>query len=184
MAPESRPKIIRATERDVGEIADLAGVIWRVHYPGIITSEQIDYMLAKMYSLEVLRDEIARRGICYEKLMVDGEFAGFASFGPVAAEADEAGATEEGASGFKTVKLHKLYVLPRWHGKGLGTLLLKHCEDEARKGGARKIILAVNKRNSKAIAAYQRNGFAAVKSVVVDIGGGFVMDDFVMEKRI
>ncbi len=35
---------------------------------------------------------------------------------------------------------------------------------------------------SQAIRAYERNGFRTVRSQVADIGRGFVMDDYVMEK--
>jgi len=163
-------QILRATEADTPAIAKLAGIIWRAHYPGIITSGQIDYMLAKMYSLETLREEIRAQGIRYERLLADGGLAGFASYGP----------TEQA----EVFKLHKLYLHPDWHGRGLGSLLLQHCEREIRKLGATRLMLTVNKRNSKAIAAYQRNGFAVTESVVVDIGGGFVMDDHVMAKEL
>lgn len=164
------PQILPATESDLPAIATLAGVIWRAHYPGIISTEQIDYMLAKMYSLEVLRDEILRQRICYERLLVGGEFAGFAAHGPTGHP--------------KMFKLHKIYLHPTWHGKGFGSSLLRHCELEVRKLGADRLTLTVNKRNSKAIAAYERAGFAITDSVVVDIGGGFVMDDYVMQKEL
>ena len=127
-------------------------------------------MLAKMYSLETLREEIRLRAIRYERLLVGEEFAGFASHGP----------TEQP----KLFKLHKIYLHPAWHGRGLGSLLLRHCEREACKLGADRLVLTVNKRNSKAIAAYQRNGFSITDSVVVNIGGGFVLDDYVMAKGL
>jgi hypothetical protein len=41
-------QILPASEADFPGIAALAGVIWRAHYPGIISTEQIDYMLSKM----------------------------------------------------------------------------------------------------------------------------------------
>jgi len=164
------PQILPATEDDLPAIARLAGVIWRAHYPGIISIEQIDYMLAKMYALEALREEISRRAIRYERMLVGEELAGFASHGP----------TEQP----KIFKLHKLYLHPSWHHRGLGSLLLRHCKQEVRKLGAERLVLTVNKRNTKAITAYQRNGFAITDSVVVDIGDGFVMDDFVMAKEL
>ena len=164
------PQILTASETDLPAIASLAGVIWHAHYPGIISTEQIDYMLADMYSLETLREEIRLRAIRYERLLVGEEFAGFASHGP----------TEQP----KLFKLHKIYLHPAWHGRGLGSLLLRHCEREACKLGADRLVLTVNKRNSKAIAAYQRNGFSITDSVVVNIGGGFVLDDYVMAKGL
>ncbi len=74
--------------------------------------------------------------------------------------------------------------MPELHGRGLGSRLLQHVEREVRQLGARRLILSVNKRNAKAIAAYQRNGFVIAESVVTDIGGGFVMDDFIMTKEL
>jgi diamine N-acetyltransferase len=75
-------------------------------------------------------------------------------------------------------------VLPSLHGRGLGRLLLEHVEAAARRDGSRTVILNVNKRNAKAIAAYRACGYATRESVVVDIGGGFVMDDHVMAKPL
>jgi GNAT superfamily N-acetyltransferase len=91
-------------------------------FPGIITHAQIDYMLARMYALDVMRDEIATQGIRYDLLLVGGKPAGFASYGPTA---------EPGV-----VKLHKIYLLPELHGRGLGSRLLQHVEREVRAAGA------------------------------------------------
>ena len=163
-------EIVRATEAGLPAISELAGVIWRACYPGIITMEQIDYMLARMYALDVLRDEIRSQGIRYDRLLLDGKLVGFASYGPT---------SEPGV-----MKLHKLYLLPEMQGRGLGSRLLQQVEGEVRTGGARRLILSVNKRNTKAITAYKRNGFVIVESVVTDIGNGFVMDDYIMAKEL
>jgi ribosomal protein S18 acetylase RimI-like enzyme len=166
----NRAAILRAAEVDLPSIAALAGVIWRACYRGIISDEQIEYMLKRMYSIETMRDEILREAIRYERLVIEEEFVGFASYGP-------AGQAE-------TFKLHKLYLHPDRQGRGLGSLLLRHCEREARQAGARWLTLNVNKRNTRAIDVYQKGKFRITESVVVDIGGGFVMDDFVMAKEL
>jgi diamine N-acetyltransferase len=166
----SAAQILPATEADLPAIARLAAVIWRSHYPGIISTEQIEYMLAKMYSLETLREDIRLRAIRYERLLIGADLVGFAAHGP----------TEDA----KVFKLHKIYLNPAIHGQGLGSLLLRHCEREVCRLGAAKLMLTVNKRNSRAIAVYQRNGFAITDSVIVDIGGGFFMDDYVMTKEL
>ena len=167
---QNSPSIVPANAEHLPAISQLAGVIWRACYPGIITMEQIEYMLARMYSLETLREEVCLQGIRYDRLLAGDELIGFAAYGPT--ERPEAS------------KLHKLYLHPSRHGRGLGSLLLEHCEQEVRKLGSRRLVLNVNKRNAKAIATYRRNGFEIVDSVVADIGGGFVMDDFVMGKDL
>jgi GNAT superfamily N-acetyltransferase len=167
---DSNVQILPAGEEHLPALAELAGVIWRQHYPTIISREQIEHMLGKMYALETLRTELRAQQIRFVRLLVDRKFIGFASFGPM---------PEPGV-----FKLHKLYLLPEFHGRGFGARLLQFCENEVRKLGARKLILAVNKRNTKAIAAYERNGFAVAESVVNDFGGGFVMDDFIMAKEL
>ncbi len=118
-------EILPVGEEHLPALAELAGVIWRRHYPGIISHGQIDYMLGKMYSLETLREEIRSQGIRFYRLVVGGQMAGFASIGPL--ETPE------------VWKLHKLYLLPELHRRGLGSRLLQHCEAEARRLGARRI---------------------------------------------
>lgn len=165
-----RAQILPVTEEHLPALAELAGVIWRQHYPGIISRAQIEYMLGRMYSLETLRMELCEKQIHFVRLLVGERFVGFASFGPQ---------PEPGV-----MKLHKCYLLPEMHGHGYGSLLLQHCEQEAGRLGAHRLLLAVNKQNTKAIAAYQRNGFAIAESVVTDFGSGFVMDDYIMAKEL
>src|SRR5687767_13154902 len=102
-------------------------------------------------------------GIAYDRLLVGGQLRGFASYGPT--------------SNASELKLHKLYVHPDCQRRGYGAMLLKRAESAARERGFVVLVLAVNKKNTKAIAAYRKNGFALRESVVTDIGGGFVMDD-------
>lgn len=159
-----------ATIADLPSIRDLAATIWHAYYPGIVTREQIDYMLARMYALATLRYEMIVQGIRFDRLLLDHAFVGFVAYGPT----DLA----------DTWKLHKLYLLPAHHRRGLGSQMLRHCEARAREGGACHLKLNVNKRNARAIAAYERNGYAVVESVSVDIGDGFLMDDFIMAKSL
>jgi diamine N-acetyltransferase len=160
--------IVPASGKHLAEIAALAGVVWRAHYPGIISREQIEYMLARMYDLEVMAGELSQ-GIRYDRLLVGDELVGFASYGP---------ARE------KELKLHKIYIHPDYQRRGLGTFLLDYVIEEAERTGYAMLTLSVNKANRGAITAYQNSGFTMREAVVVDIGGGFVMDDFLMERKL
>jgi len=160
--------VLPAAKEHLAQIAALARVVWQAHYPGIISQEQIEYMLGRMYDLAVMEAELAN-GIRYDRVLLRQQLAGFASYGPAAPS---------------ELKLHKLYIDPQHQRCGLGTLLLEHVVQHARDSGFSELILSVNKANSAAIAAYQKNGFVIRNTVTVDIGGGFVMDDFVMERRL
>lgn len=162
----SAPLIRPATAADMPAIAALAAEIWRAHYPGIISTAQIEYMLAERYALDVLRAELESADRWWDVLTEHGEPRAFSSL-------------HRGASGDE-MKLDKLYVHPGRQRRGYGAMLLRHNVQRARVLGAARLILAVNKRNDKAIAAYRKFGFRIADAVVKDIGAGFVMDDFIM----
>jgi ribosomal protein S18 acetylase RimI-like enzyme len=155
---------------EVDALLALAREIWRAHYPPIIGQAQTEYMLAQRYTPEVVRAELARGELWWDTLSEDGEIVAFAS----SFAADAPGA----------IKLDKLYVHPQRQRRGYGAALIEHTCERAKRLGMEKIVLAVNKRNASAIAAYRSSGFEIAGAVVKDIGGGFVMDDFVMERKL
>jgi ribosomal protein S18 acetylase RimI-like enzyme len=170
MSESNRIHIVGATDRDLPAVAELARIIWRRHYPGIIASEQIEYMLERGYSRDALRRFITEGGAGLDLAHVDDRFAGFAAY--------------YGGDHPDELKLDKLYVHQDFHGQGVGHRLIDSAEAAALAQRRATIILNVNKRNAQAIRAYERNGFVVREAVVVDIGGGFVMDDYVMAKRL
>ena len=167
--PMSTTTIRYARRDELPALASLARRVWRIHYPGIITEGQIDYMLDRGYAIPTLEAELDA-GIAFPLLWSDGKLVGLASFGPGGQPGE--------------VKLHKLYLDPDFHRRGLGQQLLNWIETEASGHGFKRIILQVNKQNAKAIAAYRRRGFTVRTSLVVDIGQGYLMDDYLMEKDI
>ncbi|HUO07517.1 MAG TPA: GNAT family N-acetyltransferase [Phycisphaerae bacterium] len=159
-----------AGDDDLPEIASLARAIWPICYREIISPAQIRYMLERMYSLEQLRADLSA-GVSFDLLVENGRAIGFAGYGPVESNPGEC-------------KLHKLYLHPSHHRRGYGSRLLKHVIETARSGGYSSLALNVNKNNTIAIEVYKRHGFAVREAVVVDIGGGFVMDDYVMVRTL
>lgn len=168
-----------ATVDDVPRISTLAALIWRESYPGIISDDQIDYMLNMMYDVDVLRHELVDENVRYYLLTDSDLDVGFVAWGPGPTLTPLSGG--EGA-GERSAKIHKLYLRRDRQGQGLGRMMLEHAVDQARLAGYPKVVLNVNKHNDHAIATYLRNGFTIRKSIVVDIGGGYVMDDYVMER--
>ena len=161
--------VVPAATCELPAIAALAGVIWRVNYPGIITREQIEYMLARMYEVGELERQVGQ-GTVFLRLLVAEKLIGFAAHSPTNDPTER--------------KLDKLYVHPDRQRHGHGSRLLNYVVEASRALGCATLMLTVNKRNTKAIAAYEKNGFTIRESVVADIGGGFVMDDYVMACRL
>jgi ribosomal protein S18 acetylase RimI-like enzyme len=82
------------------------------------------------------------------------------------------------------MKLEQIYLLEEYRGKGLGGLMLRHVEAEALKKNVRFLMLQVNKHNKDSIAIYRKAGFQVREGAIFDIGNGYFMDDYVMEKTI
>jgi diguanylate cyclase (GGDEF)-like protein len=160
-------KIVPVISQDLAdEVAALAGKIWREHYTPIIGLEQVEYMLGQFQTPEAIWQDILERQYEYDLISYQGEWAGYMAACP----------DDEKNAFF----LSKLYVDAMYRGNHLARRMLDNLIGRCQQNGYHKIRLTVNKHNDDAIAAYKKMGFAKGKPIVTDIGGGFVMDDFVM----
>lgn len=152
----------------IATVARLAHEIWYEHYTPIIGRLQVDYMVPRFQSEAAIADQQAR-GLEYHLLHAGQEPIGYFAFEEQPARA--------------CMFLSKLYVLSAWRGSGAARAALDFLESQCRKRNLSLLWLTVNRFNP-AIHAYERLGFHTVGTVVADIGGGFVMDDYRMEKQL
>jgi GNAT superfamily N-acetyltransferase len=157
-----------ASASDIPALRDLAARIWHGSYPGMITVKQIDYMLAWMYSAGKIAEELAA-GVHWDLAVLDNIPSGYLSL------------TFHSAT---LAELNKLYLLPELQGRGLGQEMLAHTIATAARHGCAELRLRVNKRNARALRSYDRAGFRIVDAIVADIGGGYVMDDYILARPI
>jgi ribosomal protein S18 acetylase RimI-like enzyme len=148
-------------------IQKIAQHTWPSTFAGILSSEQIAYMLNWMYDLQLLESQMDK-GHGFLVAEEDGAAIGFAGY-------------ELNHLAGSMSKLHKLYLLPSSQGKGVGKALLLEVAKRAREAGQKSLVLNVNKQNKKAIDFYRVLGFVTIRQEVNDIGSGYVMDDDVME---
>lgn len=158
------------TPESLSAVRSIAAEIWPETFRDILSGEQIAYMMKMMYAAPVMNDELAR-GVRFILVKVDGENAGYISWSPC-------------PDSPQTAKLHKLYLRSRWHHTGTGSAMLRYMIGLCRGLGFKFLKLNVNRHNAPAIRAYARNGFRVVEKVCTDIGGGFVMDDYVMQTTL
>ena len=157
--------------RDFETIREIAFKTWPEAYSNIITQQQMNYMLEKMYAITSLQQQQENLGHRFILAVDENNTAiGFASFSTVENQSNHH-------------RLHKLYVLPNQQQKGIGKLLLEAIYAEIKKNGNGSIELNVNRYNN-ALAFYQKLGFQILKEEDIDIGEGFFMNDFVMLKEV
>ena len=154
-------------QRDFEQIENLGKIIWEEHYTPIIGIDQVEYMLDKFQSVAAIQTQVDE-GYEYYFIIYDGIATGYLSF----------------AKKKDSLFLSKFYISKSERGKGIGKSALEFVLNKAREESFTKISLTVNKYSYNAIKAYKKLGFESVDSIVQDIGGGFVMDDFVMIKNI
>ncbi len=155
----------KAKENELEVISVLASQIWWQHYPGIISEDQIKYMLEKIYSVSALKRQM-KEGQEFHLLNIDGKTLAFA-----------------GISGTdNNFFLHKLYSLQAVEYRRLGSILLNYLL--LYYPHMRSLELRVNRNNGKAISFYLKNDFKIKGSHELEIGNGFLMEDYLMIKTI
>lgn len=151
---------------DFENIADLAKEIWTEHYTPIIGIEQVNFMLEKFQSKNTIEDQVLNND--YRYFIINNESL---AVGYLAIKKEEA-----------SLFLSKIYIDKTFRGQGIGKVAMDFIEEQATHSNCSQIYLTVNKYNTNSIKAYQKIGFNKIEELVIDIGNGYVMDDYKMEK--
>ncbi len=154
-----------ATSKDASAIALLADEIWSEHYTPLIGKEQVEYMLQTIQSECAIKEQIESGKLCYTLLLLNDNICGYLAF------------RDEGDGKFF---LSKLYIKREFRGNGAVKSALAYLKEY----GAKTVYLTVNRGNTASIESYKNSGFQIAREEDADIGGGFVMNDYVMEIEI
>lgn len=147
-------------------IAQLAHKIWNQHYVPIIGQQQVDYMLDRFQDVEAISNQI-NNGYDYFIIHHKHKPCGYLAL--------------VSNSNDKKLMISKIYVDSDFRGLGLGSKLMDFTIKRAKQDGLRSIWLTVNKNNTKSIEWYKSKGFLIKEKIEMDIGNGFIMDDYLME---
>ncbi|HMK17531.1 MAG TPA: GNAT family N-acetyltransferase [Chitinophagaceae bacterium] len=161
-------EIKKAEIGDIPLIRELTFRVWPQTYASILSQEQIDYMLEMMYSESSLKKQMTEDVCQFIIIYENGNPFGFASY------------SEEETQRWK---LNKLYVLQNQQGKGTGKYMINYIIEEIKKQNANSLYLQVNRYNN-AKTFYEKLGFVEIDFINLDIGNGYFMNDYVMEKKL
>lgn len=157
------------SEPQIRQVANMAYKIWNEYYTPLIGKEQVDYMLSRFQNAKAIDKQI-QEGYHYFLATYDDEPAGY-----FAITIDET---------HSSIFLSKLYVDRGFRNRGVGKTCIAHVEAISRKLDLDGIWLTVNKGNDETINIYEKLGFVNMGSIIQDIGNGFIMDDYRMEKKL
>ena len=161
------PTITLLEKQNIPNIVNIARPIWHKHYDPIIGVQQVNYMLDKFQSERAIKSQLAE-GYLYFQVSNLAEVVGYFSI-QISDEVD--------------LFISKFYLSEKTRGKGFGKAMLSFIENFAKKNGCKQIKLTVNKYNP-AYQIYLKLGFVKYDSAQFDIGGGYIMDDYLMSKAI
>ena len=149
-------------------VVSLAQIIWNEWFPSIISQEQVNYMVDKFQSMPAIDKAIEEEG--YQYFL---EVLGDTPIGYMGVKEQE-----------DALLLSKLYLMKPFRGQRRSNVFFDKAEEIAREKGKDKVRLFVNRYNYNSIRVYLRRGYRIMKEEKTDIGGGFICDDYVMEKEL
>jgi ribosomal protein S18 acetylase RimI-like enzyme len=155
---------------DIKTIQEITNITWPITYGEILSQTQLDYMLGLFYSHEALTKQIENKEQLFYLISDSESVIGF--IGIEHQYKDEA-----------ITKIHKIYLLPETQGKGYGKKVFDFIEELALENNSKQLLLNVNRFNT-ALNFYKKLGFEIKETVDIEIGNGYLMEDYVMGKTL
>lgn len=155
--------IRQATLSDLNYIQDLSEEVLPNAFHGVLTTEQIDYMLDRLYSQEALSAELNDEQKKIYVASIDGHDVAYACI------------IKQGPDLFF---LPKIYVDNREQSKGIGSALFKHVLNELKKIHPEPLTIEVKvNRHNRARKFYQKLGFNLVREVDTDLQDCYISQE-------
>ncbi|MFD1605700.1 GNAT family N-acetyltransferase [Flavobacterium artemisiae] len=162
--------ITEASIENIAIIQEIANITWPITYGEILTAAQLEYMLDLIYSDEALTKQIQNKEQLFYLISDADGIIGFIGI-------------EHNYKNEAVTKIHKIYLLPETQGKGFGKIVFDEIEKMALENHSKELLLNVNRFNT-ALNFYKKLGFEIKETVDIEIGNGYLMEDYVMGKRI
>ena len=163
------------TPEQQSKLAHIAHDIWNEYWPDIIGQAQTDYMVKNFQSLEAIERDMAQNQYEYWFVVADAHTENERVVGYTG------GHTEAETNRFF---ISKIYLFKHERGRHFASNVITFYEHLCVQRGLRGMYLTVNKNNTLGIRAYEGKGFVTIDAVETDIGNGFIMDDYIMERLV
>jgi len=162
--------IRQATTDDIALIHQLAWKIFPVTYQNLLSSDQSDYMMEWMYSINSLKQQMNKEHHTYLLAYKDDACVGYVSVQP---------------QGENLFHLQKIYVLAEYQSYGVGKFLFNAALDYIRHIHPTPFTIELNvNRYNKAVGFYEHMGMHKKSQGDFEIGNGYFMNDYIMSMTV
>ena len=160
---------VQVTNPDhVTKVVDLADNIWRECYKNILSDEQIEYMVDRYQSDNIVTKKMINEGYEYYLINNGSSVIGFVSF----------------LKDKDALLLSNLYILEEYRNKGYLELVINKISKYCRNSAIKRLVITQNKLNEEGIKIYTNMGFVKTECACQDIGNGYILDNCLLEKVI
>ncbi|MDF2188910.1 GNAT family N-acetyltransferase [Paraflavitalea sp. CAU 1676] len=160
---------------EAGLIADLSRQTFYDTFAEYNTPENMDKFMQEQFSREKLMAELYDPNSIFLLAWVDGEPAGYARL------REASNPTELGD--LASIEIARIYAHSKVIGRGVGSALMEHCIDVARRMNKALIWLGVWEHNGRAIAFYEKWGFTKFGEHIFALGDD-PQTDWLMKKEL
>lgn len=161
---------VETDEQEIG-LSQIADEIWHEYWPALIGEAQTDYMVEQFQSLDAIKRDIADNSYEYW-ILHDSDTEEVVGY---------TGGHEEPET--NRYFISKVYLFENQRGKGYARQVIAFYNDLCIDRNFKAMYLTVNKGNELGVRAYKGTGFEIIDAVETPIGEGFIMDDFIMERK-
>jgi GNAT superfamily N-acetyltransferase len=153
---------------DIQQLQEVALKVWEFTYSGIYTSASIRRQVSEYYATDVLKAEVqgAKRGrFCFQVALDNKRLIGYVNGGRTGGTWKLLKFLPKEDDSTPGWELFRIYLLPEYHGRGIGRELLHRWEDFLRRRKVRQYSVRIEPKNKLGERFYLRNGFARAEEL-------------------
>ncbi|WP_191251884.1 GNAT family N-acetyltransferase [Kordiimonas sediminis] len=172
---DETPTLRRATVQDAAPLAAFAlrsfSDTYAVHNDAALMAAYTD----KAFSVETLQQELDDPANIFILACIGDQIAGYTKL--------RVGKNPDCLKANRSIEVERLYADKKWHGRGVGKILMDANIEYAAEHDYGSLWLGVWRQNHRAVRFYEKSGFSAVGTHIFMMADD-PQEDWVMEKLI